>query len=133
MNDTELIGELSRRASVDRDTARAILDAFRDVVRESGASENLFLRHESGAAIDIDRILPRRSAAARFPAENVLDAAVVDALIARAETHRFGVDFLLHGHLPSVAAEFGAHAFTVEAARRLLIERRTTRSGDDNS
>jgi uncharacterized protein HemY len=48
------------------------------------------------------------------------DSRLVDDLIARAAAHPLGVDFLRDGFLASVAAEFGAHALTVEAARLRL-------------
>jgi hypothetical protein len=41
-------------------------------------------------------------------------------LIARAKRHELGIDFLRHGSQESVAAVFGVHAFTVDAARREL-------------
>jgi hypothetical protein len=41
----------------------------------------------------------------------------VAALIRAAGNHPLGVDFLLKGHLGSVAIIFGCHAFTVVAAR----------------
>jgi hypothetical protein len=44
----------------------------------------------------------------------------IDALIASATTHPLGLRFLLEGHLGSVATTFGAHAFTVDAARDRL-------------
>jgi hypothetical protein len=44
----------------------------------------------------------------------------VDRLIARAKAHPLGVQFLVEGHLGSVAAMLEAHAFTVDAARERL-------------
>ena len=44
----------------------------------------------------------------------------VTDLIARACKNRFGLEFLMNGYLGSVAAEFGVHAFTVEAARERI-------------
>lgn len=44
----------------------------------------------------------------------------VQDLIRRAEEHELGPEFLLGGALDAVAATFGAHAFTVEAARETL-------------
>jgi hypothetical protein len=41
-------------------------------------------------------------------------------LIARAKVHALGIDFLRDGALEAVAAAFGVHAFTVDAARRQL-------------
>ena len=41
-------------------------------------------------------------------------------LIARAKAHELGLDFLRNGSQDAVAAMFGVHAFTVDAARRQL-------------
>lgn len=41
-------------------------------------------------------------------------------LIERARAHTLGLDFLRHGSQDAVAAVFGVHAFTVDAARRQL-------------
>lgn len=41
-------------------------------------------------------------------------------LIARARAHELGLDFLRNGAPDAVAAVFGVHAFTVDAARREL-------------
>lgn len=119
MNETELIGELSRRAAVDGRSARAVVDALRDLVREGAVSDRLLdpvAAHHAidGAAHHSDRPF--------FPTERITDPRAVDDLITHARHHRLGVDFLLDGHLGSVAAEFGAHAFTVEAARQRLRE-----------
>jgi len=48
------------------------------------------------------------------------DAGHVDRLIADAERHPLGIDFLHEGDLGVVAVMFGVHAFTVEAARERL-------------
>lgn len=45
------------------------------------------------------------------------DPAKVEALIAEAQNHPLGLEFLLEGDLASVAAMFEVHAFTIEAAR----------------
>jgi hypothetical protein len=44
----------------------------------------------------------------------------VDRLIDRARAHPLGVQFLVEGHLGSVATMFQTHAFTVDAARDRL-------------
>jgi hypothetical protein len=44
----------------------------------------------------------------------------VAALIARARSHDLGIAFLKNGLQDAVAAVFGVHAFTVDAARRRL-------------
>lgn len=55
------------------------------------------------------------------------DVEVAD-LIRAAGQHPLGLDYLLHGHLGTVAITFGFHAFTVVAARdRLTQSPRDTR------
>ena len=44
----------------------------------------------------------------------------VAALIDKARAHPLGTEFLIDGHLEAVAVTFQVHAFTVDAARRLL-------------
>lgn len=44
----------------------------------------------------------------------------ITALIVAAGRHRLGTEFLLTGHLGTIAIMFGVHAFTVEAARLRL-------------
>lgn len=44
----------------------------------------------------------------------------VEDLIARAKAHELGLEFLREGAADAVAAVFGVHAFTVDAARRRL-------------
>jgi len=46
----------------------------------------------------------------------------VQDLINAAHSHPLGLEFLLEGDLAAVAVTFGAHAFTVEAARDQLKE-----------
>lgn len=48
----------------------------------------------------------------------------IDKLIRAAGQHPLGVDYLIHGHLGTVAITFGCHAFTVAAARDQLAARR---------
>lgn len=48
----------------------------------------------------------------------------VEELIVAARNHPLGIEFLLEGDLSSVAIMFGAHAFTVEAARETLRNKR---------
>ena len=98
MNRTELVNEISLRTGVEPAQARAVVDALLDFVREGSVGTDILVR----------------------PVANYSDPMLVDELIARAEKHRFGIEFLRNGHLGSVAAEFGAHAFTVEAARQRL-------------
>jgi len=44
----------------------------------------------------------------------------VEALIGAARQHPLGTEFLIDGHLEAVAVTFQVHAFTVDAARRVL-------------
>ena len=44
----------------------------------------------------------------------------VEALIGAARKHPLGTEFLVDGHLEAVAVTFQVHAFTVDAARRVL-------------
>jgi hypothetical protein len=46
--------------------------------------------------------------------------AEIAALIRAAGNHPLGLDYLVHGHLGTVAITFGCHAFTVVAARDRL-------------
>lgn len=94
MKDADLVAELASRAHVQETTVRAVLGALAHVADE-----------------------PAEETVAAAGATTPLS---VDALIERAKAHPLGLDFLLHGHLGSVAATFGAHAFTVEAARDRL-------------
>ena len=98
VNVSELLQELALRAGVaEPETGRVVL-ALRDLVKEGRVPRDV-LWSESGQSVPTD---------------------AVTELIASARRHPFGVDFLLEGYLPSVAAEFHAHAFIVEAARARL-------------
>jgi hypothetical protein len=99
MDESDLVKELSRRTAVSEETAAAILKAAREMVRE-GALD--------GAAL------------ADAPAVPPDDPGLVDRLIAKAKKHPLGLEFLASGLLATVAITLGAHAFTVEAARRRL-------------
>ncbi len=116
--ESEILEELSRRAALPLTTVKAVVDALRDEVRRGGLTDDILLH--AGDATDRvrhDRVL----------GHNHADPRAVDDLIARARRHRLGLEFLLEGYLGSVAAEFGTHAFTVEAARaKLRSEHRTT-------
>ena len=52
----------------------------------------------------------------------------VDVLLQRAADHHLGTDFLVNGSLDSVAATFGVHAFTVDAARTVCHDRAKQRA-----
>lgn len=53
--------------------------------------------------------------------------AEIDGLIRAASQHPLGVDYLINGHLGTVAITFGCHAFTVVAARDRLAARDASR------
>ena len=54
------------------------------------------------------------------PARKPPAQADVDWLLDAARRHPLGMDYLLNGHLGTVAITFGCHAFTVVAARDFL-------------
>lgn len=102
MNERDIVKELARRTSISEATAADVLHAMHDLVDE-GAVEAKALPdtpHPPDARPD--------------------DPGVVDRLIARAKKHPLGIEFLVSGFLATVAITLGAHAFTVEAARRRL-------------
>lgn len=63
---------------------------------------------------------PQPFEAAGFPALHPVHEHDVEALIVAAKQHPLGTDFLIDGHLEAVAITFQVHAFTVDAARRVL-------------
>ena len=132
MDESKLIGMLSRKARVPRSTARAVLKALLDLLQEEGVGKQALL--SSGSMRDAEHgDRTHRPGAEHLPVSHHSDPRVVDELIARARNHELGIEFLLDGFLASVAAEFGAHAFTVEAARqRLRTERHNGRVSDGN-
>ena len=109
MNQTELVRELSRKASLSEATTTAVLDAMRDLVREGVVNEHALLTTPEPPLVDPE------------------DPSVVEQLIARAKKHPLGLEFLASGFLASVAIALGAHAFTVEAARRRLQREQETK------
>jgi hypothetical protein len=102
MNESEIVRELSRRTRLPEATAAAVLHAMRELISEG--------------AIDGSGLLTPAGPAAAHPE----DPGLVDRLIAKAKAHPLGTEFLVSGLLASVAITLGAHAFTVEAARRRL-------------
>lgn len=120
MDRPELLNELSLRTGVEPSASRAVFDALLDLVREGAISADvlLFPTSTNAHALGVAARTPR------LPVANHADPLLVDDLIDRARKHRLGIDFLRDGLLGSVAAEFGAHAFTVEAARQRLQNER---------
>ena len=57
---------------------------------------------------------------AGFPASHPIYEQEAAALIVAAKEHPLGTEFLTDGHLEAVAVTFQVHAFTVDAARRVL-------------
>jgi hypothetical protein len=108
MADARLINELVRRARLSPSDAEAALNALAEVAAER------HLGPADGAAG-----YPAAPGAPAPPSADpfVPDEADVEALIASARRHPLGIDFLIGGHLGSVAVTFKTHAFTVEAAR----------------
>lgn len=98
MNRRDMIRELSVRSGVAEREAGEVLDALLELVRQGRVPEDILLS----------------------PGPSPSDTPLVDELIERARLHPLGVEFLRDGFLGSVAAEFGAHALTVEAARLRL-------------
>jgi len=104
MNEVELVRELSRRTALPEEAAAAVLHAMHDLVDEGMMDPVSIL------------VMPLPS---EVPPD---DPGVVDQLIARAKKHPLGLEFLASGLLATVAITLGAHAFTVEAARRRLAK-----------
>jgi hypothetical protein len=104
MNESELVRELSRRTSLPEASAAAVLSAMHDLVDE-GVMDPVALL-----------VMPKPS---DVPPD---DPGLVEQLIARAKKHPLGIEFLASGLLATVAITLGAHAFTVEAARRRLVK-----------
>ena len=114
MLDPRLIDELVQRAKVSAADAEAVLGALERLAAEGRLARRRVRRRRARA--------PGAAGAARRAVR--AGAEEVDALIAEARRHPLGVDFLLGGHLGTVAVTFKTHAFTVEAARaRIWSER----------
>ena len=115
MTERDLVAELADRAQVAPEQVRAVLDALAEVTCEhERAGQALPL-----AALGLARCYGFRRAAAPSPAQQPCDASV-EQLIADARRHPLGIEFLLEGEPGCVAATFGTHAFTVDAARQRL-------------
>ncbi len=102
MNESELVAELSRRTSLPEASTASVLQAIRELLSEGIVDERTLL------TVPPD------------PLSDPEDPSLVDKVIARAKRHPLGIEFLASGFLASVAIGLGAHAFTVEAARRRL-------------
>jgi len=102
MNEVELVRELSRRTSLPEASAAAVLNAMHDLVDEGVMDPVSILVMPHPADVPPD------------------DPSLVEQLITKAKKHPLGIEFLASGLLATVAITLGAHAFTVEAARRRL-------------
>lgn len=102
MNELELVRELSRRTSLPEESAAAVLHAMHDLIDDGTVDRTILLGMSRPPDIPPD------------------DPGLVENLIVRAKKHPFGIEFLASGLLATVAITLGAHAFTVEAARRRL-------------
>lgn len=116
MKNSRDVGELARRAKVPEAAARSVLDALAGLIREEGGGHP-----------------PAHHGGLYSHALSPTDPRLVDELIARAELHPLGVEFLSEGSLDSVAAGFGTHAFTVEAARERLRSEAPPLPGEGNA
>lgn len=115
MIESELVKELARRASLPESSAAEVLNALREMLREG--------------AIDVASI-------ATIPEPPVVhpeDPSVVERLISKAKKHPLGLEFLASGLLATVAITLGAHAFTVEAARRRLAKEQEAKKTNGES
>ncbi|MBI2920653.1 MAG: hypothetical protein HYY18_06165 [Planctomycetes bacterium] len=108
MRDSHELFEIARRAKKSEPPARSVLEAL------------------SGQA-------PVANGGPHSHALSPMDPRLVDDLIARAESHPLGVEFLSEGSLDSVSAGFGTHAFTVEAARERLRSEAPPLPGEGNA
>jgi hypothetical protein len=102
MKESDLVKEVSRRAALPEETAEAVLHSVRELMQEGEIDGATLLAAGEATPLPPD------------------DPSLVDRLIAKAKKHPLGLEFLASGLLATVAITLGAHAFTVEAARRRL-------------
>jgi hypothetical protein len=106
MNESDIAKELSRRTSLPEKTALTMLHALKELIDEGVVDRASLL-----SAPEPPNVRPD-------------DPGMVDRLITRAKKHPLGIEFLASGLLATVAITLGAHAFTVEAARRRIEKER---------
>jgi len=116
MSTDEWIDRLADRAGVAPAEARAVLTALSQLDRR---------RERSGRPLPVEALEPRPHDAWPLPVPKAPPSYEpsgfeVGSLIEEARRHPLGIEFLLEGELGAVAATFGVHAFTVDAARRRL-------------
>lgn len=120
MTDPDLAKELARRAGVSHADAEAMLSILAELA-PAGVGKNRSVVARAARKVDA-RAAPTgtESGTVAF----LPGAGAVDELIAAAERHPLGLEFLLEGELGAVAAMFQTHAFTVDAARDRLKRHR---------
>ena len=112
MKESHLVGEVVRRTEVTEESARSVIEAISDLLRE-GQVGSVHLRAYGASPEPIE--------ACPDPASlNPTDPRLVDALVENAKNHPLGLEFFEQGSICSVSAAFQSHAFTVEAAREKL-------------
>ena len=142
MSATEFVGELARRAGVSRSDAAALLKVLGEISGVQPESGKPVLRHEFALpGVDTPTGTTSTAEAGRTPAGHdglprvpgfvpmtyVPSTREIKELVAAAERHPLGIEFLLGGELGAVAITFGAHAFAVDAARQQLRAAATLR------
>ena len=115
MIESELVKQLARRTSLPETSASAVLNALREMLHEG--------------AVDVASI----TTTPEPPVVHPEDPCVVERLISKAKTHPHGLEYLASGLLATVAITLGAHAFTVEAARRRLAKEQEAKKNDRES
>ena len=76
----------------------------------------------TGSMTALERVAQEAGGTLWFQVYMWPDRSLSHGLIERAKNHELGIEFLRTGSQDSVAATFGVHAFTVDAARRALEE-----------
>ncbi len=116
MTESELVDQLARRARVSTADAQAVVNALATIAceQERRAEPLAFGGFTIHRCAGQPQARPSGASAFTPRAEDV------DELVAAAENHPLGIDFLLNGDLCAVAIMFRTHAFTVDAARDRL-------------
>lgn len=117
MTDRDLVAKLAARAGLEPEQVQDVLAALSEVTCEHERAGQPLPLSQLGLA----RCYGFRPAGSRATslAEPPCESAV-ERLIAEARHHPLGLEFLLEGEPGCVAATFGTHAFTVDAARQRL-------------
>jgi hypothetical protein len=116
MTDPDLTKELARRAGVSHADAEAMLSILAELAPAGvGKTPSVVARAARKVDVWAASTSTESGTMAFLPS-----AGAVEELIAAAERHPLGLEFLLDGELGAVAATFQTHAFTVDAARDRL-------------